>query len=376
MNEQITLTRQELYDKVWTKSIVKLAEEFGLSDRGLAKICQRYDIPRPGLGYWAKLEYGKKVEKKPLPSNPQFDKEPIIINPIADDILCQHEKKRTIQVKSFIPILTNLNDIKELHPAVIPLTKINFEKSFRKESLVDARKTCFDISVGPTNTRRVILLIDAIIKAVERRGHKFSIETEKREYGSERYEFKHCCFEIKSEKVRFSIREKLNQVEHVLTSEEKNHKKMYGNTWGPKHDFNPSGKLKFIIAKNHFDNYTWIDTEKKKLEDKLPSILKGILKAADYFKKQRFEEKIRAIRQAQERQRAWEEERRRMEEQKCIENLMAQVNNWQTSRRIRQFLRRVERIAIRYNDDRDSKLNRWIDWAYRYADKIDPLIST
>jgi hypothetical protein len=44
-----TLTRQELYERVWKEPMTKVAAEFGLSDRGLAKI-RAYDYlsdPRP-----------------------------------------------------------------------------------------------------------------------------------------------------------------------------------------------------------------------------------------------------------------------------------------------------------------------------------------
>ena len=36
-----TFTRKQLYDLVWSKPVVKIAEEFGISDKGLAKICGR-----------------------------------------------------------------------------------------------------------------------------------------------------------------------------------------------------------------------------------------------------------------------------------------------------------------------------------------------
>ena len=57
------MTRRELYDLVWSKPILKLAEEFNLSDRGLAKICERHRVPVPPRGYWAKLAAGKKVKQ-------------------------------------------------------------------------------------------------------------------------------------------------------------------------------------------------------------------------------------------------------------------------------------------------------------------------
>ncbi|HLG87163.1 MAG TPA: hypothetical protein VKZ79_08190 [Alphaproteobacteria bacterium] len=35
--------------------IDRVAKEFGITGRGLAKICERLDIPTPPRGYWAKL---------------------------------------------------------------------------------------------------------------------------------------------------------------------------------------------------------------------------------------------------------------------------------------------------------------------------------
>ena len=40
----LSITRQELYDLVWSKPMVKVAQEFGVSDRAVAKYCKRQNI--------------------------------------------------------------------------------------------------------------------------------------------------------------------------------------------------------------------------------------------------------------------------------------------------------------------------------------------
>lgn len=60
------LTRRELYDLVWSKPIRDLAAEFGESDRGLAKICERHHVPTPDRGYWAKFQAVKTVVRASL----------------------------------------------------------------------------------------------------------------------------------------------------------------------------------------------------------------------------------------------------------------------------------------------------------------------
>lgn len=63
-----SLTREELHELVWSTPIVKLAERFGLSDRGFAKICARYLVPTPPRGYWARVEAGLPAKRTPLRS--------------------------------------------------------------------------------------------------------------------------------------------------------------------------------------------------------------------------------------------------------------------------------------------------------------------
>jgi hypothetical protein len=62
-----SITRQELYELVWAEPMTKVAPRFGLSDVGLGKLCKRYDVPRPPVGYWAQKQYGKAPACTPLP---------------------------------------------------------------------------------------------------------------------------------------------------------------------------------------------------------------------------------------------------------------------------------------------------------------------
>jgi hypothetical protein len=65
---EVRLTRKERYDLVWLKPLSKLAEEFDVSDVGLAKMCTRMSIPRPPQGHWLRLKLGKgRGVRPPLP---------------------------------------------------------------------------------------------------------------------------------------------------------------------------------------------------------------------------------------------------------------------------------------------------------------------
>ena len=53
--DRFTITREQLYQQVWSTPCSKLAAGYGISDVALAKICKKLNVPRPGLGYWARL---------------------------------------------------------------------------------------------------------------------------------------------------------------------------------------------------------------------------------------------------------------------------------------------------------------------------------
>lgn len=61
------MTREELFERVWTEPVWNLAKEWGLSDRGLAKACGRLEVPLPSRGYWAKVQAGQRPRRPKLP---------------------------------------------------------------------------------------------------------------------------------------------------------------------------------------------------------------------------------------------------------------------------------------------------------------------
>lgn len=77
--QEVRLTRRELFDRVWSTPMMKLAAEFGLSDQGLAKLCRRLTIPRPPRGHWAKKRAGKKARRPRLPKLPEGQGEEVAI---------------------------------------------------------------------------------------------------------------------------------------------------------------------------------------------------------------------------------------------------------------------------------------------------------
>jgi hypothetical protein len=76
---EVRLTREALFERVWTEPVDKLARSWGLSGPGLSKACRRLRIPLPPRGYWAKLAAGRRPRRPALPALEPGEAEEIVI---------------------------------------------------------------------------------------------------------------------------------------------------------------------------------------------------------------------------------------------------------------------------------------------------------
>ena len=103
------LSREELYELVWSTPMMHAAKQFGISGVMLGKTCRDRQVPRPPRGYWAKLQSKKRRDqciKPPLPNLPapvqNFDR----------FLLDEHERQRAPRPDDFDP-----NDLTEPIPS-------------------------------------------------------------------------------------------------------------------------------------------------------------------------------------------------------------------------------------------------------------------
>jgi len=79
----ITLNSDELYRQVWSTPMQHPAAQYGVSGRGLAKICARLDVPCPPRGYWARKAAGQAVVQDRLPDATAETPQQATITPAA-----------------------------------------------------------------------------------------------------------------------------------------------------------------------------------------------------------------------------------------------------------------------------------------------------
>jgi hypothetical protein len=374
--ETIRYNRNTLYEQVWSEPILKVAMSYGISNVGLAKICDRLKIPRPGMGYWQRLKFGKTVQKPPLPALREGE---------SEEHVTQRQAKHGLEPGTSSEFVVLADG--EKHPAnriVVPESLVEphslvvkAEKSLRHagtdqfgllRSRASGRLT---IRVSRASLDRALRVMDALVKALEARQYKVSVNSG---------ENAHTSALVLGEAVPFWIEEIVDPVERPLTAKERQEKEKY--SWmHPRPYYNqvPSGRLALKIGSAP---YTGIrrrvaDSEKHRLEDSLNKFVEVMVLGAEKQQSERLE-KERREREWKEQERFRLEEQQRMElERQRLEILTRQVDNWDRSRRIREFIADIRELALASNTKTwkigEIPLAEWMEWALGYADKIDPV---
>lgn len=61
------VSREQLYELVWSKPMLRVAEDFGVSSSYMARVCTELRVPRPAQGYWTRVEFGSTPQRTSLP---------------------------------------------------------------------------------------------------------------------------------------------------------------------------------------------------------------------------------------------------------------------------------------------------------------------
>jgi hypothetical protein len=365
-SEVITFTRNELYEKIWNTPTTKLARDFGLSDVALGKICKRHSIPKPPLGYWAKLAHGKTVPRPPLPNINDQRLERIEIR--KRPLFSAGPKLQSSEQEKEAPVAVP-ERLTSPHPLVGSTIDALKDSTPDETGILRTRASgCLNVRVGRQSVGRAMRLMDALTKALEARGSTVSVVVRDRTHQT--------CVKILDEAIEIELREGLSRREKKLTAAELREREKY--PWlrdRKEYEFYPSGNFVFTILEYCGEGVrkVWSDGKRQRLENCLNSIIVGLSTAAEGVKAHRLElERWEGERQEQQRRQLEEEERRRKEEEK-IKHLEKLVANWNQSQKIREFLSEVEKAAAEKPVKKTDNLSDWLSWAHAYADSIDPI---
>jgi hypothetical protein len=266
-----------------------LAKEFGLSDVGLAKICEKHHIPRPPVGHWVRVERGHHPEQTPLPDieDAKLDVVNITIREKSLDIL-GHNLDPQVQAMFVPAVIAVQSDRVISHPLVLRTKKLltRPRKDERGSLLPKEGKRLSHLGVSELALPRSLGILDALFRALDER--KIAVT-----WGNGDAE--NLSVTVLDEAVTFSISEFVQRVPHSLTAEEEAKKKKGLYVYPPQWDYKPTGQLKIAINELPYDSkirHTWSDGSIQRLENCLGAFVAGLHFAAIALKKQR-EERLR-----------------------------------------------------------------------------------
>lgn len=354
--------------------MTKVAPRFGLSDVGLAKVCKRYNIPRPPVGYWAQKQFGKQPAQTPLPEASQDSRsisfleeerqkpaaaEPVVKERVRDEqlkklVAFEEEPNNHVQV---------LDQVGKYHP-LVRQTKEAFSGAHEYRGLVSpswsAERARLSLSLSKELVPRALRLMDCLIKEFEGRGHKVVCETTERRRA--------VLFVILGEKFEFRLREKCK----MIRLSEAEYKRSYERV-----RYEPNGLLELKLHSDKPDLHlaTWVDGARSKLEDQVNDILIELIVGVEKLRTWRKQQEEYERRRREDEIKRWKQEDERRKEQQKIQELDEMIDRWERSDRIRTFVTDVRQHieSTKGPIESGSELGRWLNWALHYADSIDPL---
>ncbi len=364
---RITITREQLYEQVWSRPMVQLSKSYGLSDVGLAKLCRRHRIPPPPRGYWAKIQAGQHPARTPLPKCESPVE--IVIDRAEEKDMTHSEMGPEMQALAQSELqrepIVVASSLRGAHP-LITAAQDELEQTHRDNNgiLTCAQPSSLSISVSKPQVRRSLLIVDALLKALQARDYQVAAGPKVTIFGQ--------C-------VSFAICESLateheQPPEHDLTGRyEFGHSRFTSRKV-------PTGKLTLSIpeAEQYWVSgcrRQWRDGKKQQLENILNQVIVGLAEVAFCLREHARELEQRRLAEVEAAKKRQEIAQRRAElkaqqqaEQSRLDVLIQQADAYRRSHEIRQLVTAVRDA----HGSTIGRLEEWCLWAFIHGDRLDP----
>jgi hypothetical protein len=361
-----------------------LAKEHGLSDNGFRKKCKKYNIPMPNAGYWAKKKFGKEGPRPPLPAYEGSTTIEIRNESLSQFDIVQKESPEPEEVQKQIEFealpenhIQVLATLSTPHPLITQFkAAIREQRAFssNRYGIIPVSSAYLDLRVTQGALDRALRIVNALIKAAERRGMAVSIVKEQSHYSNSTRQFTAAV--VLGENVEFCIKETVQQKKKEVLSD----KKKPAYSWQPtEYEHIPTGILTLSIKESTFGHHrlNWNDGTRQNIENCLNDFMVALVRTSVCKRNDRLKREQRERERINQQIRQHEEQKRREEEAARLKVLVQEVTNWQTSILIRSY---VEAVKVAESQkagagESDSGLHRWVTWALEQADKLDPIRS-
>lgn len=375
-----TFTRRELYDLVWSKPMIHLAKEFGVSDVALHKICRKHNIPNPPLGWWAKKAAGKAVEQIPLPEIESNRPDAIIIRnaPAADwktqAIEIAEEKARS-SPKSSAPTPKRGSVIVRNTLAALRSGKAN------EHGLICVRDAgLVSCSVAKQSIGRVAEFLPRLEVAAAVQGFSLTADDEPSRFSDGKQAVKFDITEAyERKKHELSRNEKADIAAWQKRIEQRDWRSVHGDSYPilPDWDYSSTGRLSMSLEpvwyyRNPSPRRSFNDGKRQRIEDLVDKIAMGIAVVAAAKAERKREDQERAKRYEEQRQRREVEARLSYVEERRHHELTRLLETQQRLERLELLL--ANSISERQYSE-DSRVQKFREWLEGHVDSTRAMLT-
>lgn len=398
------VTREQLYEQVWSVPIWTLCGQYGLSDNGLRKVCKRLNVPVPKRGYWAKVEAGQKPRKAALPKEAKTT---------ATDVWCAPKREKTaadtadvewlrdreafeadpanrIEViqkpRRWNPVIAPLKEsLEEEEKKIEAARKANeqYEKwpQWRKQremgpdrmawfwyersgQLMPATHHASVVRLSLAQFRRGLAILNAVAVAAVKRGFAVSLDDKKGR----------MVLEGHGGRLDVRMSEKTEQRTRNV--------KRYDGKMEDEQYRVPTGRLRLFIERGYGKVWTLEESAEAALETKFNAFFAGVWKQVKFCRQKTREEEAAAQRRAvlaaeraEVERREAEEAARREEERRRREELVEEVAAWRRAGEIRAYVVAVKAERKKSGTEGSAEFSEWERWAIAVAGELDPVVA-
>lgn len=384
----MSMKRSELYEKVWSIPVTKLAKELGISDVGLAKVCRRHAVPIPPRGYWAKIKAGMRPRRTPLPA-PELD---VMVHFATSDpeererqkAIAQHraemqqEEAALVAELPAVALAENLDGahtlvkVTQKYCARIPRLVARARRNRLGGWSVEERdrpppehhgryslihRGCLDINASLDSMNWVLLFHATLLGALTEGGMKIVRKEEAMDRSSGQTSAPAVEMHINGEVLTFSFSEGYRRIR--LSPSELAAKKKEAS-WASEHEYKPSGIFTFqIVGTESQACKTW-QGSREKLERLVSGIVHTAFQLASLQPQYRREREDCEAKARRDEELRLQERYRREAKAEQLKQAFLMTDADARVRKLREFLDRMEQGALELRPPFDERMKVWI----------------
>ncbi|QDC44582.1 hypothetical protein [Methylophilus medardicus] len=374
----MSVSREKLYEQIWSEPIRKVSENYGVSDSYLVRILKKLNIPRPPKGYWAMKAVGIEAEKSKLPAP----------NP-GDPITWSRDGETEYAPESAAQPKTYKTRSKLLTHGLIKEAREHFSnvRESHGEYLKPYKKLCIDLIVSKEGLERGLEVSNNLYCALHQLGHRVQIAPDHRDthmldvderenpkstnhYSNIWRPYRPTITKIDDVSIGLTIYEMSEEVEVGYLNGKYVPIKEYLKSslakirspfsWTTTKEI-PSGRFCIQVYSTYLGNKwvkQWRETKKGEFSKTMKPILEELCNSTNEIKNLI----TRAKDEAAERKRLWDEQRERdriaSEERRIAKNLKDSsdelnqiIESWGKLKHIEEFFKEVELRTNKLADD-------------------------